>query len=111
MITTKTMAARRASIRVTYMTKETSSFSRLSIALSVCACMALVFTFFFLGNAHEEAREEYIAKLKAEKQVVETNRSLKMELAAITQKGYLEFAARERLGLKRPTEEEVVVLR
>ena len=27
---------------------------------------------------------------------------LKTELAAVTQKGYVEFAAQERLGLKRP---------
>jgi hypothetical protein len=110
MITTRTMAVRRAPIRVTYL-KETSNFPRLSVAVSICACIALVLAFFLLSSVHEEAREAYMAKLKAEKQVVETNKSLKMELAAITQKGYLEFAARERLGLKRPTDEEVVVLR
>jgi hypothetical protein len=110
MIATRTISPRRAPIKVSYL-REARSFSHLSVALSVVACLALILTFFFLSSAHEEAREEYIIKLKAEKQVVETNKSLKMELAAITQKGYLEFAAKERLGLKRPTDEEVVVLR
>jgi hypothetical protein len=49
--------------------------------------------------------------LTQEKSVTETNKNLKMELLAITQKGYVEFAAGERLGLKRPKEEEVLVLR
>jgi hypothetical protein len=49
--------------------------------------------------------------LSEEKKVADVNRSLKMELLAITQKGYVEFAVEERLGLKRPKEEEVLVLR
>lgn len=110
MITTRTVIVRRSPIKVTYM-RDARTFSRLSVAVSVCACLALVLAFFLLSSAHEDAREEYMAKLKAEKQVVELNKNLKMELAAITQKGYLEYAARERLGLKRPTDEEVVVLR
>lgn len=110
MITTKTVTAKRSPIRVTYV-KEASAFSRLTIALAACACIALVITFIFLSSAYEEARDEYMVKLKEKKQVAETNRNLKVELTAITQKGYLEFAARERLGLKRPTDEEVVVLR
>jgi hypothetical protein len=36
---------------------------------------------------------------------------LKTELLAITQKGYVEFAAGERLGMKKPKEEEVFVLK
>jgi len=110
MITTRTIIVRRSPIRVSCM-KDSRSFSRLPVAVSVCACLALVLAFLLLSSAHEDAREEYVAKLKAEKQVVELNKNLKMELAAITQKGYLEYAARERLGLKRPTDEEVVVLR
>ena len=50
-------------------------------------------------------------KLARQNELVEKNQALKMEMAAVTQKGYVEFAARERLGLKRPDDKEVVVLR
>jgi len=39
------------------------------------------------------------------------NRHLKMEILAVTRKSYMEFVAEERLGLKKPKEEEVLVLR
>jgi hypothetical protein len=109
MITTRTMT-RTSPIRVAYV-RDRRTYSRLSVVSSIVACLALVVVFFFLSSAHQEAREQFMEKLKAEKQIVELNKSLKMEFAAITQKGYLEFAAKERLGLKRPTDEEVVVLR
>ena len=105
----KTMA-RTSPIRVAY-ARERRTSSHLSVVAAVVACLAVVLAFSFLGSAHQDAREQLVEKLKVEKQIVEMNKGLKMELAAITQKGYLEFAARERLGLKRPTDEEVVVLR
>jgi cell division protein FtsL len=49
--------------------------------------------------------------LSQEKKASELNRHLKMELLAVTQKSYVEFVAEERLGLKKPKEEEVLVLR
>jgi hypothetical protein len=110
MITAKTLASRRAPIRVSYL-REARTYSGLSLALSIVACLVLIFLFFFLSSAQDEAREEYIVKLKAQRQIIEMNKNLKMELTAITHKGYLEFAAKERLGLKRPTDQEVVVLR
>jgi hypothetical protein len=64
-----------------------------------------------LRNACEQTRDEFIEKLKNGKKIVEMNKALKMELLAITQKGYVEFAAEERLGLKKPTEEEVVIVK
>jgi hypothetical protein len=106
---TKTMA-RATSMRVTY-GAEQKIFSRLSVVAVIAACLALILVFSFLTGAHEDARGDLVEKLKKEKEVVEMNKTLKTELAAITQKGYLEFAAQERLGLKRPTDEEVVVLR
>lgn len=106
---TRTMA-RPASLRVAYI-HEPKLFSRLSIFAAILACIALIIVFAYLHSAQEDAREQLLEKLQKEKQIVEANKSLKMELAAITQKGYLEFAAKERLGLKRPTDEEVVVLR
>jgi hypothetical protein len=102
--------ARTSPIRVTYV-GERRTVSHLSIIVTVVACLTLVFVLFFLNSAHQEAREQYMEKLEIQKQIVEMNKGLKMELAAITQKGYLEFAARERLGLKRPSDAEVVVLR
>jgi hypothetical protein len=109
MITTR-MMARTSPLRVTYV-RETRTSSRLLVVATVAVCLVLMLVFSFLSAAHQEAREQFVEKLKAEKQIVEMNKGLKMELAAITQKGYLEFAAKQRLGLKRPTDEEVVVLR
>lgn len=80
-------------------------------AALILSGVALILVFFFLTGTYEEAREQFVEKLKKEKQIVELNKALKMELFAITQKGYLEFAAQERLGMKRPKEEEVVVLK
>ena len=69
------------------------------------------FVSFFLKEAYVETKGAFLERLSEEKKVADINRSLKMELLAITQKGYVEFAAEERLGLKRPKEEEVLVLR
>ncbi len=87
------------------------TMSRFSAVLVIACGLAFILVFFFLSTSYEEAREEFMERLKKEKQIVEMNKALKMELLAITQKGYLEFAAQERLGLKRPKDEEVVVLR
>ena len=106
---TRTMG-RSAAIRVTYV-REPKYFSPLAVISILAACLALIVAFSFLTGGYEEARGQYMERLGKEKQVVEINKALKMELAAITQKGYLEFAAQERLGLKRPKDEEVVVLR
>ncbi len=109
MITTRTMG-RTSPIRITYV-RERRTVSQFAVVATVVACLAVILLLSFLGGAHQEAREQFMEKLKEQKQIVELNKSLKMELAAITQKGYLEFATKERLGLKRPTDEEVVVLR
>ncbi len=85
------------------------SISILVAAAACCLVMALFF--FFLAGACEEARGRFMEGLKKEKEIVEMNKALKMELAAVTQKGYVEFAAQERLGLKQPNDGEVVVLR
>ncbi len=81
-----------------------------SVLLVLCAALALV-VFSFAITANEDAKAQYIERLKKEKQIVETNKKLKTELAAVTQKGYVEFAAQQRLGLKRADEKEVVVVR
>ena len=76
-----------------------------------CALVALLVFSFVVKNAYDQTKQEFIEGLKKEQQVAEVNKVLKTELAAMTHKGYLEFAAHERLGLKRPKDEEVVVLR
>lgn len=86
--------------------------SRLAISMILLALVALaLISFSFVFSAHEDARGRYIERLRKEKQIVETNKALRTELAAVMQKGYVEFAAQERLGLKRPDEKEVVVVR
>ena len=85
--------------------------SPLVIIVAVISCAVLVLALSFLASAYEEARGQFMERLKKEKEIVEINEALKMELAAVTQKSYLEFAAQERLGLKRPNDGEVVVLR
>ncbi len=66
---------------------------------------------FLIRGAYDDAKETFLTRLSEEKSVTEINQNLKMELLAITQKGYVEFAAGERLGLKNPDENEVLVLR
>lgn len=82
-----------------------------AIALVCFGFISLFAICSFLRNACEQTREEFIEKLKEGRKVSETNRALKTELLAITQKAYVEFAAEERLGLKKPTEEEVVIVK
>lgn len=86
--------------------------SRFTISVMLIALGALaLIAFSVVFAAHEDARSQYIERLRREKQIVERNKALKMELAAVTQKGYVEFAAQERLGLKKPDDKEVVVVR
>lgn len=81
------------------------------VVAATLSCIVLAMVFFFLASACEDARGQFMEGLRKQKEIVETNNALKMELAAVTQKGYVEFAAQERLGLKRPDDKEVVVLR
>ncbi|MGA3173743.1 MAG: cell division protein FtsL [Syntrophorhabdales bacterium] len=108
---TRAVSGRHAYIRVEHTRYMQSRLSPLCVVGAVLACAALVLAFFFLTGAYEETRGRFMERLKMEKELVEVNKALKMELAAVTQKGYVEFAARERLGLKRPNDKEVVVLR
>ena len=62
-------------------------------------------------GVHKRTREALIETLKKEREVMETNNRLKTELAGITQTRLLELKAKERLGLTKPKEEEVLVLR
>lgn len=70
-----------------------------------------IFTLFMVKDANNQLRDELVGKLMKEREVIEANNNLKMELAVITRARYLEYKAKERLGLKKPKEEEVLVLR
>lgn len=81
------------------------------MAFACLGCIVVLAICSFVRTVGEQTREEFIEKLRNGKQIVETNKALKMELLALTQKNYVEFAAEERLGLKKPKEEEVVILK
>ena len=80
------------------------------LAVTICVVAFLLISL-FTRAAYDDAKAEFVERLGRQKKVVETNKVLKFELFAVTQKGYMELAAQERLGLKRPNDAEVVVLR
>ncbi len=101
---------REVSVRAFKKQQGKSSLFALAFALVVAfASCALVS--FFIGEAYDDNKGKFLERLSEEKRVAEINQQLKMEILAMTQKGYVEFAAGERLGLKKPREEEVLVLR
>jgi hypothetical protein len=73
--------------------------------------LLFVFTSFFMMGLHDRTREALIETLTKERDVMAINNKLKTELAGITQARLLELKAKERLGLTKPKEEEVLVLR
>ena len=77
----------------------------------IVAFASFAFLSFFIKEAYDETKGKFLERLSEEKRVTGVNENLKLELLAITQKGYVEFAAGERLGLKKAKEEEVLVLR
>jgi hypothetical protein len=91
--------------------ERTRGFPLLRAFVIAVAFASFTFLAFFIKEAYDETKGKFLERLSEEKRVTEINKNLKMELLAITQKGYVEFAAGERLGLKKPKEEEVFVLR
>lgn len=80
--------------------------------LLMMLCLALFITVSFLmRSAYNSSREDLILSLQKGQTVIEKNNALKVEHAGITRARYLEFTAKEKLGLKKPKEEEVYVLR
>ncbi|MBA4389677.1 MAG: hypothetical protein C0399_01905 [Syntrophus sp. (in: bacteria)] len=82
-----------------------------SALLIIGILVVFAFIGFFIMSTHNQLREDLIETLKKDKEVMETNSRLKTELAGITQARFMELKAKERLGLKKPKEEEVLVLR
>jgi DNA-binding XRE family transcriptional regulator len=104
-------AHRSTYIRIEHRRYDRSRVSPSIVIAAAACCVVLALLFFFLASACEEARGQFMEGLKKEKEIVEMNKALKVELAAVTQKGYIKFAAQERLGLKEPNDKEVMVLR
>lgn len=82
-----------------------------SVLLLVLVAGVFILLSFFMMGAHDRLRTDLIDVLRKERQVLETNNTLKLELSALTQTRLLELKAKERLGLKKPAEEEVLVLK
>lgn len=88
--------------------------SRPSALVIAGACLGMLLFLVascFMRSAYDEAKTEFVDTLSRQKKVAEINKTLKTEFHAVTQKGYMELVAQERLGLKKPKDEEVVVLR
>lgn len=82
-----------------------------STLLIVTCLIVFALISFFMMSAHSRLREELIDMLRREREVIDMNNKLKTELAGVTQTRMLELKAKERLGLKKPKDEEVLVLR
>ena len=82
-----------------------------SALLIIGILVVFAFMGLFVMSAHNRLREDLIETLKKDKEVMEANNRLKTELAGVTQARLMELKAKERLGLKKPKEEEVLVLR
>lgn len=81
------------------------------LLLVVVASIFFIIFALFMRGEFDILREELIESLKKEREIAEVNNKLKMELSVITRARYIELKANERLGLKKPKEEEVLVLR
>ncbi len=65
----------------------------------------------FQPSAHNRARQDLIETLMLERQLRETHEKLASDMAGITRSRLLALKAKERLGLTKPREEEVLVLK
>ncbi len=68
-------------------------------------------TSYLLVNAHNRARQDLIETLTMERQLRETHNKLASDMAGITRARLLALKAKERLGLTKPKDEEVLVLK
>jgi hypothetical protein len=66
---------------------------------------------FFLVNAHDRARQDLIETLTQERELRQTHQKLRSDMAGVTQSRLLALKAKERLGLTKPKEGEVFVLK
>jgi len=91
--------------------KNTQQRSGKDILLVVLLSAFFIAMSLFVRAEYNGLREELIESLEKEREITDVNNKLKMELSVITRARYIELKANERLGLKKPKEEEVLVLR
>ena len=82
-----------------------------TVAVILMFCAVSLSAAGFLKAAYDDTRQDFMRRLVKEKEALDRNMQLKTELVAITQTRYVELRARERLGLKKPKEEEILVVR
>ncbi|MBP1748100.1 MAG: hypothetical protein H6Q52_639 [Deltaproteobacteria bacterium] len=66
---------------------------------------------YLLVNAHSRARQDLIETLTIERQLRDTHQKLASDMAGVTRSRLLALKAKERLGLTKPKDEEVLVLK
>lgn len=87
-------------------------FSGLQPILFLAFMIVFVFVAsYLLVNAHNRARQDLIETLTLERQLRDTHQKLASDMAGITQSRLLALKAKERLGLTKPKDEEVLVLK
>ncbi|MCX8109742.1 MAG: hypothetical protein N3D15_00625 [Syntrophorhabdaceae bacterium] len=95
-----------------YATRQETRYNRgiRSTLIFILSFIIVALFYCYIRGACSNLREDLIVQLSRERHALETNSRLKTELSGITKKRYLEFKAKE-LGLIKPKEEEVLVLR
>ena len=91
--------------------RNTQKRSTNHLVLIILSSVLFVIVTLYMQAEYNGLREELIESLKKEREIADVNNRLKMELSVITRARYIELKANERLGLKKPKEEEVLVLR
>ncbi len=85
--------------------------SYLGWSIAILLCLVLLCSGSLMVGSYKHARKELLEVLSKENEVIEKNNRLKTDLSGITQTRLLELKAKERLGLEKPRDEEVLVLR
>ena len=91
--------------------KEAYRRSLQPVALFVVLFAVFIVISLFMRGSYNGVRETWIERLRQEREVADTNSTRKTELSVIMRGRYIALKANERLGLKKPNEEEVLVLK
>jgi hypothetical protein len=91
--------------------RESSHRSVHSVFIVLLSLVVFVVVFLFTRTACNDLREDLLGQLRKGREATELNNKLRLELSAITRARFLELKAKEKLGLKKPKDEEVYVLR
>jgi hypothetical protein len=83
----------------------------LLISTLLLCTVAFVVACWFMKGAYEVLREDYIRLLDRERAVLAEHEQLKTEIYALTRTRLAEYQAKEKLGLKKAHELEVLVVR